>query len=62
MEIFARLRALAAAAFLAAACSGGGGGSSPPPPTTPPPTGLFTDSVTYSSAANASLPTAAEIT
>jgi len=62
MEIFARSRALAAAALLAAACSGGGGGSSPPPTTTPPPTGLFTDSVTYSSAANASLPTAAEIT
>ena len=48
--------------LLVAACSGGGGGNSSPPVTTNPPPGNFTDPVTYSSAAGASLPTAAEIT
>jgi carboxypeptidase C (cathepsin A) len=63
MKIFDRSPAPFVLALLVAACSGsGGGGSSPPPATNPPPTGLFTDSVSYSSAPNASLPGASEIT
>jgi hypothetical protein len=63
METIARSRAWVATALLVAACGGGGGGnSSPPPSTNPPPTGLFSDPVSYSSAANASLPNAAELT
>ncbi len=54
--------AAAALALLVAACggSGGGGGGSTTPP--PPATASWTDPVVYSTAAEASLPTAAEIT
>ncbi len=56
-----RIRLLAAV-LLAAGCGGGGGGGggTPAAPVTPP-SAAFTDPVTYSSAANASLPGAAEI-
>ena len=56
-------RAFLAATFAAsilAACGGGGGGDSGPAVQNPP-TGNFTDPVVYSSAATASLATAAEI-
>ncbi len=57
-----RIRFIAATLALAvAACGGGGGGggSTTPPP---PAASAFTDPVVYSTAATASLPTAAEIT
>jgi carboxypeptidase C (cathepsin A) len=61
-DLSTRLRCAALAALLAiAGCSGGGGGgttSTPPPP----PASAFTDPVVYSSAAGASLASAAEIT
>jgi len=61
-RIRTRFAAPALALALLAACSGGGGGNSSPPVVVTPPPGNFTDPVTYSTAPNASLPGAAEIT
>ena len=55
-----RLAAAALLLFLAGCGGGGGGGNSTPPPV--PPGSNYTDPVSYSSAANASLPSANEIT
>ena len=52
--------AAAAALLLLGGCGGGGGGNNTPPSL--PPAGNYTDPVAYSSAASASLPSAAEIT
>ena len=65
MKWLLRFAALAIAAGLTASCGGGGGGSSnsaPPPPPPPPNNTVYLDAVVYSSAADASLPSANEIT
>jgi carboxypeptidase C (cathepsin A) len=65
MNWLVRIAAFGIAGGLLASCGGGGGGDSnyTPPPNTPPPnTTVYLDPVVYSSAPNASLTTAAEIT